>query len=251
MKSICENVGSTIDLTKIIFKTTNSIVARTALGVKGKDDQDIFAETIGKSIKVASESGAADMFPSVKLVEVITVIRKRMQKMFEENDKMIEDIINDHGAKRNNMRRDNDEEEDFVDVLLKFEDDTNSDFSLTTNNIKADLLDIWMAGIDTSAAAIEWVMSEMLKNPYVMKKAQDEVRQVYQGKDKINESLSFFLESLPNNVKSSDMTSLQKLESLLTDGLLEETRAFGPTLRGSNQIGFSTLQSISKETTSS
>lgn len=60
--------------------------------------------------------------------------------MFEENDKMIEDIINDYGVKRNNMRRDNDEEEDFVDVLLKFEDDINFDFFLIINNIKVDLL---------------------------------------------------------------------------------------------------------------
>ncbi|PQP92741.1 premnaspirodiene oxygenase [Prunus yedoensis var. nudiflora] len=43
------------------------------------------------------------------------------------------------------------------------------------------------AGSETSATTIEWAMSELLKNPRVMEKAQLEVRQVCEGKNKIEE----------------------------------------------------------------
>lgn len=58
---------------------------------------------------------------------------------------------------------------------------------LYTNKILA-LQDIFSAGSETSATSIEWAMSELLKNPEVMKKAQEEIRQACQGKSKIEEA---------------------------------------------------------------
>ncbi|RDX92258.1 Cytochrome P450 83B1, partial [Mucuna pruriens] len=46
---------------------------------------------------------------------------------------------------------------------------------------------IILAGTDTSAAAVVWAMTALMKNPRVMKKAQEEIRNVYGGKDFIEE----------------------------------------------------------------
>ena len=43
-----------------------------------------------------------------------------------------------------------------------------------------------MAGSDTSFTTLEWAMSEMLKNPRVMQKAQAEVRQVFNRKGNVD-----------------------------------------------------------------
>ncbi|KAI9187112.1 hypothetical protein LWI28_024510 [Acer negundo] len=48
--------------------------------------------------------------------------------------------------------------------------------------------DIFAAGSETLSRTIEWAMSEMLKNPRVLKEAQAEVRHVFDRKGKIDET---------------------------------------------------------------
>lgn len=47
---------------------------------------------------------------------------------------------------------------------------------------------IFTAGTGTSAVTIEWAMSELMKQPILMAKAQDEVRKVCKGKDIIGKA---------------------------------------------------------------
>ncbi|KAJ9153908.1 hypothetical protein P3X46_027296 [Hevea brasiliensis] len=47
---------------------------------------------------------------------------------------------------------------------------------------------MFIAGSDTSFTTSEWAISEMLKNPRVMKKAQAEVRQVFSEKGHVDEA---------------------------------------------------------------
>lgn len=47
---------------------------------------------------------------------------------------------------------------------------------------------MFSAGTDTAATTIEWAISEMLKNPQVMRKAQDEVRNIFEEKGNVDES---------------------------------------------------------------
>uniref|UniRef100_A0A2N9HUW4 Cytochrome P450 n=1 Tax=Fagus sylvatica TaxID=28930 RepID=A0A2N9HUW4_FAGSY len=80
--------------------------------------------------------------------------------------------------------------EDLVDVLLKFHQEHSGDneFSLTISNIKAVIMNIFTAGSETSATTVDWAMSEMIKNPRVMKKAQAEVREVFNRRGKVDET---------------------------------------------------------------
>ncbi|MBN8086368.1 cytochrome P450, partial [Vibrio vulnificus] len=62
------------------------------------------------------------------------------------------------------------------------------DNGINFTNVIAEVQDMFMAGCETSSATIEWVVSEMLKNPRVMKKAQEEVRQVFGKQGFVDES---------------------------------------------------------------
>lgn len=47
---------------------------------------------------------------------------------------------------------------------------------------------MFLPGNETSSSVVEWAMIELVRNPAVMKKAQEEVRRVFQGRERIDES---------------------------------------------------------------
>ncbi|CAI0387084.1 unnamed protein product [Linum tenue] len=94
-------------------------------------------------------------------------------------------------------------EEDLVDVLLNLQASGSTDFSLTMDNIKAVTVEVFIAGVETSATAIDWTMAEMMKDERVLRKAQEEVRQVYRGKTNVDESSLHELKYLDLVIKES------------------------------------------------
>ncbi|CAI0435327.1 unnamed protein product [Linum tenue] len=75
------------------------------------------------------------------------------------------------------------EHDDVLDVLVRTMNDGSSRFRLTVDHVKAIVMNLFIAGTDTAAAALVWTMTYLMKNPTAMEKAQEEVRQVV-GRDK-------------------------------------------------------------------
>lgn len=48
--------------------------------------------------------------------------------------------------------------------------------------------DVFAAGTDTSSATVEWTMAELIRNPEVKERAQQEVRKACKGKSKVEEN---------------------------------------------------------------
>ncbi|KAH9718031.1 cytochrome P450 83B1 [Citrus sinensis] len=74
------------------------------------------------------------------------------------------------------------QQEDLVDVLLQIRKDHGFKVDLTLDHIKAVLMNIFVAGTDTSAATLVWAMTYLMKHPRVMKKVQEEIRSLVGGK---------------------------------------------------------------------
>ncbi|KAG5611356.1 hypothetical protein H5410_022637 [Solanum commersonii] len=72
--------------------------------------------------------------------------------------------------------------EDLVDVLLRLMNDKSLQFPINNDNIKAVIIDLFAAGTETSSTTTVWAMAEMLKNPSVFAKAQEEVREAFRDK---------------------------------------------------------------------
>jgi len=70
------------------------------------------------------------------------------------------------------------EDEDLLGALLRLQIEDNLEFPITTEVIGAVLFDIFAGGTDTSFSALEWAMTELVINPQVMAKTQQEIRQV-------------------------------------------------------------------------
>ncbi|XP_012572982.1 cytochrome P450 71D9-like isoform X2 [Cicer arietinum] len=173
--------GSVVNLTQAVISSIYTIVSRTAFGNECKD-QEKFISILKQSIKVASGFNLGDLFPSSKWIQHVTGLRPKLEEFHRQTDQIVENIINEHReAKYTKAKDDQGEvEEDLVDVLLKYEDGSNQEFSLTKSNIKAIIMDIFGAGGETSASTIDWAMAEMVRDPRIMQKAKTEEEECVQ-----------------------------------------------------------------------
>ncbi|KAL1538030.1 salviol synthase-like [Salvia divinorum] len=169
---IASRRGSAIDLSERLYLSSFDVVVRAAVKANAKE-RKIMVSTFMESVKLASGFLMADLYPSVKLLPLITGARFKIRRIRREVDEVLDGIIEQHRAAGDDG--DDAKFEGFLDILLKFE----KDGTLTTDNVKAVLVDIFIAGTDTSAATIEWAMSELIRNPSKLIKAQQEVRKVF------------------------------------------------------------------------
>ncbi|KAL6143786.1 hypothetical protein ACLB2K_054481 [Fragaria x ananassa] len=187
---IGSRAGSPINLTRKVLSLTYSITSQAAFGNQSKDQEE-FIYAMKKLIKAGTGFNVADVFPSFKLLHMISGVQPKLERLQKQADRILENIIKEHIQATATTKTDEAQvQEDLVDVLLKFHVNhyCGRELSLTTDNIKAVILDIFSAGSDSSASAVDWTMSEMIKHPRIMKKAQDEVREVFNRTKQLSET---------------------------------------------------------------
>ncbi|KAJ9182551.1 hypothetical protein P3X46_006535 [Hevea brasiliensis] len=185
MSSISFNGGSLVNLSKKLFAFTYSVISRAAFG-RVREEQEAFVALLKEIMEVGAGFSISDLFPSIKVLQMVSGMGAKMERLHQEADRILENIISDHRSRKAAVRI-ADEGVDLVDVFLNLQDQENLEFSLSIDNIKSVILDIFIAGSETSSTTAEWAMSEMLRNPTVMEKAQAEVRQVFSGKGHVDE----------------------------------------------------------------
>ncbi|XP_050234952.1 premnaspirodiene oxygenase-like [Mercurialis annua] len=186
ISSIASSAESPTNLTKMLNLLSSSIITKAAFGKKCLVDQEEFLPIADEVIEMLAGFSIADLFPAIKLLRFITGIRYKLEKLHKKVDVVLENIINAHKKSKASSKIDL-EDEDIVHVLLNLQEQGNLELPLTTDSIKAVILDLFIAGVDTSALTLGWVMSELMKNPRVMQKAQAEVRQVFKDKGAVDE----------------------------------------------------------------
>ncbi|XP_054814376.1 cytochrome P450 71D10-like [Prosopis cineraria] len=189
VRNISEHEGFIVNLTEKLYELTNFVTARAAFGAKTKNVGEILS-TMQRVLEVMSGFSVADLYPAVKILQVITGVRFKIERVNREIDMMVRNIINDHIEKNNNPDGQVGKtiEDDLIDVLLRIQKENDLEIPLSEENIKAIIADIFLGGTETSATTVEWSMSELLRNPNKMKKAQEEVRNVFGSKGYVDES---------------------------------------------------------------
>ncbi|XP_071718303.1 germacrene A hydroxylase-like [Rutidosis leptorrhynchoides] len=186
IESMAMKGSTSVNLTDKIMTMMNTIMCQVAVGSKCKDQVTLVA-LIDELGNLSSGFDVSDLFPSFKLLPLVTGTRNKLMKLRKKMDKILDNFISDH-QERCAFKQANHENEDLLDVLLRLKNDVGLEVPITNDNIKAVILDMFGAGTDTSSVTIIWAMSELMKNPKIMKKAQTEIREVLKGKRKIHES---------------------------------------------------------------
>ncbi|KAM7502685.1 hypothetical protein LguiB_001589 [Lonicera macranthoides] len=191
LESIKSSISSSrspaiINISAKIASLTSSIVCRASFGSKCKD-QDALIKLIQEIISLAGGFDVADLFPSVKFLQVISGMKPKLEKLHWEIDQILNNIIDEHRNKLASTKTEEEHHEDLLDILLRLKESGNLEVPITSNNVKAVMLDMLAAGTDTSSVTIEWAISEMIRNPRVMDKAQAELRNILKGKKIVRE----------------------------------------------------------------
>ncbi|KAL7597743.1 hypothetical protein Lser_V15G22507 [Lactuca serriola] len=168
-----------INLSYIIFSRMAVIISRAAFG-KGLKDPTEFIDLIKRIVTEMGGFDVADIFPSKTFIHHLSGKRSSLAKIHNRVENVVNKILAESLSNRSNTS-----EESLLDILLRLKD--GNEFPLTIDNVKAVILDVFGAGADTSAATIEWALSEVIRSPRVLEKLQTELRQVLNGKEKIQE----------------------------------------------------------------
>ncbi|KAK9025968.1 hypothetical protein V6N11_038821 [Hibiscus sabdariffa] len=183
--------GSPINLSKKIFRSTYGITSRSAFGSSKYNDMDSYSSIVEEIVKLASGFSIADMYPSSRVLRLMSGMSKKLETLFEKSDKILQGIIDEHRGRLEGGRTGDEGEdvrEDLITVLLKIQQLGELELPLSDNDIKAIIWDVFSGGSETSSTIVDWAMSEMMKNPRVLKKAQNEVRDVCNGKGEVDEA---------------------------------------------------------------
>ncbi|XP_038685575.1 cytochrome P450 71D9-like [Tripterygium wilfordii] len=183
IKSISIKARSKVNLSHMLTSLAFAITLKATFG-ESSERHGAFVPLVKEIMEVIAGFSLADMFPSMKFFHMISGMRTRLESLHHKIDPILESLINEHRLHR--TRIDSSDADNILDILLNFQE--HGDFSFTTDNIKAVVLDIFLAGTESSATTLEWAMSELLKNPRVMAKAQAEVRQVFGKKGCVDEA---------------------------------------------------------------
>ncbi|KAL9329682.1 hypothetical protein ACSQ67_004685 [Phaseolus vulgaris] len=195
------NAGATVDLSAKLSTLSADMSCRMVLGKKYMDqdlDEKGFKAVMQEAMRLLATPNMGDYIPYIAALD-LQGITKRLKANHKIFDHFFDKIIDEH------MESDKGEDKtkDFVDVMLGFYGTQESEYRIERSNIKAILTDMLAGSMDTSATAIEWTLSELLKNPRVMKKLQMELESVVGMEKKVEESDLEKLEYLDMVIKES------------------------------------------------
>ncbi|GAV71740.1 p450 domain-containing protein [Cephalotus follicularis] len=166
--------GVAVDLSAKVSSLSAGMTCRMIFGKKYLDkdlDGRGFKAVIQEALKLLGTPNLADYFPQIASLD-LQGLTKRTKAVAKVLDAFLEKIINEHIHLVDENRN-----KDFVDVLLGFMGSEETEYRIGREHIKANILDMLMAATDTSATAIEWALSELMRHPKIIKKLQKELEE--------------------------------------------------------------------------
>ncbi|KAI4305910.1 hypothetical protein L6164_029238 [Bauhinia variegata] len=146
------------------------ILSRRVFETCGSESNE-FKDMVVELMTTAGYFNIGDSIPFLAWLDLQGIERgmKRLHKRF---DLLLTRMIEEHQSLRHKRQN----KPDFLEVAMSQQENAGHE-RLTLTNIKALLLNLFTAGTDTSSSIIEWALSEMIKNPSIMKQAHEEMDQ--------------------------------------------------------------------------
>nr|GFA10349.1 cytochrome P450 76C1-like [Tanacetum cinerariifolium]GFA40326.1 cytochrome P450 76C1-like [Tanacetum cinerariifolium]GFA40352.1 cytochrome P450 76C1-like [Tanacetum cinerariifolium] len=190
VNQVYNKIGKKIDINEIAFKTEVNVVTSMLWGRSKSSEmkdysrfEDEFREVEFKIMALLAAPNISDFLPMLSWFD-LQGLKREMKKQFEYLDRIFDTIIKERIEETSSKIKgidviEEDGKKDFLQICLELKDRKDCPKSFSMDHVKALLLNIVIAATDTTSTMVEWVMmTEILNNPGVMKKVQDELTEV-------------------------------------------------------------------------
>ncbi|XP_020576638.1 cytochrome P450 71A9-like [Phalaenopsis equestris] len=205
------------NLSELTLSFSNNVGSRVELGDEfghGGKEGLCLQESLSECQNLLGSFCVADYFPGLEWVDRLRGFHGRLDKNFKMWDKFFDGVIQEHlqcleeeEGSENSIKDGGEKQNDFVSKLLRRHKvaDHHGDFLSNLDHVKATLLEIFIGGTDATSATMTWTMTELMRNPRVMNKLLEELRQATNGNARrlIQESELEKLEYLKQVMKES------------------------------------------------
>ncbi|MBA0650183.1 hypothetical protein Goklo_017636 [Gossypium klotzschianum] len=146
-----------VNISKKVGDLNEKMTLKMILGPVKKYEEFNLKDLIDELTYLAGAFNLADFVPFLGAFD-LQGLKARTRTLGEKLDKALETIINDHQQQKQN---------DFVGMMLtELNKQMNPDGDIMDrNSIKAITIDMIVASLDTSAATLEWALSELIRHP--------------------------------------------------------------------------------------
>ncbi|XP_052147909.1 dolabradiene monooxygenase-like [Oryza glaberrima] len=174
--------GAVVPIGDMMSRMVNDSVVRSAIGGRCAR-RDEFLRELEVSVRLTGGFNLADLYPSSSLARWLSGALRETEQCNRSVRAIMDDIIRERAAGKD----DGDGEDDLLGVLLRLQKNGGVQCPLTTDMIATVIMEIFSAGSETASTTLEWAISELVRNPQVMDKAQSEVRKLFEGQDSLTE----------------------------------------------------------------
>ncbi|KAK4406668.1 cytochrome [Sesamum angolense] len=185
----CCNSCRLLDIADAAFSMSLNLISASLFSVEfaqiGSDSSHDFKGIVRGLLQLAGTPNLADYFPLLKPIDPQGLKRKSVSnfgKLLRIFDDIIDQRLKSESRAYTNYERKNDLLEALLDISRRNESELNR------NDILHLLMDLFIAGTDTTANTVEWVMAELIHSPGKMSKARKELQTIIGGKGQVQES---------------------------------------------------------------
>ncbi|KAL6337126.1 hypothetical protein AAG906_036440 [Vitis piasezkii] len=179
-KSGAEGRAGEVELPHFLFCMAfnligNITLSRDVVDIKSKDGHEFF-QAMNGVMEWAGRPNIADFFPLLKRLDPLGMMRNMVRDMGQALNLIARFVKERDEERQSGMVR---EKRDFLDVLLECRDDEKEGpHEMSDNKVKIIVLEMFFAGSETTSSTLEWAMTELLRRPESMRKAQEELDRV-------------------------------------------------------------------------
>ncbi|CAO1943102.1 unnamed protein product [Urochloa humidicola] len=188
LRSVAATAPTAVNVTEKVKLLLNDTIVRSIVGARCSQ-REAYLQELEKALGLLAGFNLIDLFPASRLARVLGGRSLRAAwRVHARIHAIVGDMIRDHAAAlESNDGNGAADSEDLLDTLLRVQKDGGLEITLSTETISATLFELFAAGSETTGITIAWAMSELVRNPRAMERAQSEIRELLHGKAKVKE----------------------------------------------------------------